>query len=448
MVQIYFGEQMILKKDTGFDYDKLVDKLSYGYDLIRTYYYASTAVPPIEEQTKFYHKLEYKGFALTTKPLKRKSVRMQTKCLKCNHEFNVRKEPEQALVMCRLGYTIDFTIAACSFVVTLFLSSWAATHIVHRPELTWLIILYSVGFLPGALKGTSDAVLTTLEKFYLLARIRVLVTFIRVGSIIALVLGGLGVAGIVLGNVVGSTFSGLVGWFVAWRIKRAVWKTNGSRPRWAALGNSRREILTFLGFNELNSLLAIIPQQLDTLALGYFRGATDVGFYRLGKTFATSVLTLVAPLQSVSYPEFSRLWGLRCYQELNESVRRWALGIGLPLGLLVIPGLLLLPTAIIITAGEVYRPASVVCQILFIGSGIYLVMFWLRPLYLATGEIRFWVGFGSISAGVAIVAYPIAAAVWGIYGIACSRVLTILTRYLLAGIWAWRGNLIIQRDDA
>lgn len=363
-------------------------------------------------------------------------------------EFHVRKESEQAVAMCQLGYAVDFTIASCSLVVTLFLSSWAANHIVHRPELSWLIILYSVGFLPGALKGTSDAVLTTLEKFHLLAKIRVLGTFVRVGTIMALVLSGFGVVGMILGNVVGSAFTGLISWFVAWRIKRTVWTINGSRPRWAILGQSRKEILTFLGFNQLNSLLEVIPKQLDTVVLGYFRSAPEAGLYRLGKTFATAVGILAGPLQSVCYPEFSRLWGSQGYQELRDSVRRWALGFGLPLALIVILGLLLLPRLILMTAGEEYQGAGEVCQILFIGSGIFLVLFWLRPLYLAAGEIRFWVGFGSISAGVAIIAYPITAVFWGIYGIACSRVLVTFIRYLLAGVWVWRGKLGFHRKHA
>ncbi len=363
-------------------------------------------------------------------------------------EFHVRKEPEQAVAMCHLGYVVDITIATCSFVVTVFLSSWAAENIVHRPDLTWLIVLYSAGFLPGALRGTSHAVFSTLGKFYLLARIRVMVNIVRVVTVVALVFGGFGIVGVIVGNVVGFALMGLVSWCVAWRIRLAVWQTDGSQSGWAALGQSRKEIWTFLGFNELNSLLSIIPKQLDTLVLGYFRGATDVGFYRLGKTFAVAAVTLAAPLQSVGYPEFARLWGSQRYQELKDSVRGWAVGIGIPLGLLVILGLLLLPTVIIMTAGEAYRQASVVCQILLIGSGIYLVLFWLRPLYLATGEIRSWVGFGSISASIAIVVYPVAAAFWGIYGIACSRVLTTLIRYLLAGIRLWRGKLLFQRKHA
>ena len=111
-------------------------------------------------------------------------------------------------------------------------------------------------------------------------------------------------------------------------------------------------------------------------------------------------------------------------------------------------GLLLLPRLILMTAGEEYQGASEVCQILFIGSGIFLVLFWLRPLYLVAGKIRYWVGFSALSTAVAIVAYPIGAIFWGIYGIAYSRLLTVLVIYLSAAILVWRGNLLFQgRQD-
>ena len=190
------------------------------------------------------------------------------------------------------------------------------------------------------------------------------------------------------------------------------------------------------------------PILVGTVVLGYFRSAPEVGIYRLGKTFSTAVGILAGPLQAVCYPEFSRLWGSQGYQELRDSVRRWSLGIGLPLVLLVILGLLLLPRLILMTAGEEYQGAGEIGQILFIGSGIFLVLFWLRPLYLAAGKIRYWVGFSALSTAVSIVAYPIGAAFWGIYGIAYSRLLTVLVIYLSAAILVWRGNLLFQgRQD-
>ena len=52
------------------DYVKLIEKLDGNRDLIRTYFYGSTKVPPIPEQTSFHSKLEYMGIKTTIKPLK------------------------------------------------------------------------------------------------------------------------------------------------------------------------------------------------------------------------------------------------------------------------------------------------------------------------------------------------------------------------------------------
>lgn len=52
------------------DYFKLVSELKEDRDLIRTYYYASSKVPPVQSQTDFYERLMDGGFRVVTKPLK------------------------------------------------------------------------------------------------------------------------------------------------------------------------------------------------------------------------------------------------------------------------------------------------------------------------------------------------------------------------------------------
>jgi len=56
--------------DYRLDYIKLIEKLVDGRDHIRTYYYASSKVPPISKQTAFYDALQRMGIRTTIKPLK------------------------------------------------------------------------------------------------------------------------------------------------------------------------------------------------------------------------------------------------------------------------------------------------------------------------------------------------------------------------------------------
>ncbi len=58
------------KKGFRLDILKLIDSLTQGRDRIRTYYYASQKVPPIDKQTKFYEKLSYSGIQCTIKDLR------------------------------------------------------------------------------------------------------------------------------------------------------------------------------------------------------------------------------------------------------------------------------------------------------------------------------------------------------------------------------------------
>ena len=58
-------------KDFRVDIVKLIDKFSQGYNLIRTYFFCSTPIPPLKDQTAFHDSLEYKGIRVVKKPLQR-----------------------------------------------------------------------------------------------------------------------------------------------------------------------------------------------------------------------------------------------------------------------------------------------------------------------------------------------------------------------------------------
>ena len=52
------------------DFEKLRDALSTGYDLVRTFYYASRPANPAAEQEGFFKKMGYLGFKTRIKPLR------------------------------------------------------------------------------------------------------------------------------------------------------------------------------------------------------------------------------------------------------------------------------------------------------------------------------------------------------------------------------------------
>ncbi|MCC6443328.1 MAG: oligosaccharide flippase family protein [Armatimonadetes bacterium] len=307
-------------------------------------------------------------------------------------EFHTRGDQERVLAMCKLGYIVDLTIASFAFLVVSLSSGWAALRIAHHPETAGLIVLYCAAHIPLAFKNTSYAVLATLGKFPLIARLDAALSVLRVIIIVVLVGAGWQVAGVIWGHVIASAMIGLLYGTVAYRMIRCHWHTTWLAGKWGALKGRRREILGFIAYSDINALLGVIPKQLDVLLLGYFCNPTEAGYYKLAKTLSSSVGYLVGPLQSVTYRELVRLSGLEDRAALRRKIQVLAVRVGIPMGFLVAASALLVPSVLSAMVGHTFVGAVKAAQIMLFGAAIWMAFFWLKPMYLALGAIKTWVG--------------------------------------------------------
>ena len=332
-------------------------------------------------------------------------------------EFHARGERDSVLAMCKLGYAVDFGTAVLTFLVVLCTASWAAIYVAHRPETVGLIAIYAAAFLPHRLVGTSYAVLATVGSFRTIAVLVVLTDLLRVGLVVGMVVAGWGISGVVWGNAIATAASGLLYGFMAFAQMKRTWGASWLQGDWGFLKERRSEIFSSLAYNYLNTLLGMIPEQLDVILLGYFRNPLEVGYYRLAKTLGNTVGYLVTPLQSVSYPELARLWGLGAQQAIRQKMRKFALRIGVPLGLAVLLTIPLVPFILPTLFGQAYRPAVLASQILLIASAIRITFFWLRPVYMAQGRIRHWILMSTAGVTLSVLAYPAMIWRWGYIGL-------------------------------
>jgi O-antigen/teichoic acid export membrane protein len=134
----------------------------------------------------------------------------------------------------------------------------------------------------------------------------------------------------------------------------------------------------------------MIPQQLDLLVLGYFRGPVDVSYYKLAKSFASVTGYISAPLAAVTYPEITKLWGAGDKESFRCRVRGLFLKIGLPLGLLSLLSIAVVPFVLPVLVGSAFQNAIVATQVLLVASSLGLVFFWIRPFFFAQGQYRYW----------------------------------------------------------
>lgn len=340
-------------------------------------------------------------------------------------EFHAQGDRDRVLAMCKLGYLIDLGIACLAFVTILFTASWASEAIAHRPEAVGLIVIYAAAFIPRGLVGTSRAVLVTLGKFPLMAWIETGTTFLRVMLVLGLaIVAGWQVSGVVWGNTIAMAVTGLVKGAIGWLMIYRHWGALPIQGKLQHLKQQSQEIFRFLFYNNITALIGTIPKQIDILLLGYFRSPLEVGYYQLAKNLSSIVSYFVGPLQSVTYPELSRLSGLGKISAIQNKVKKLAFQIGLPLGLTVLVVTLLIPRGLTIFFGNEYQPAATAIQLLFLGSAIWLTFFWLKPVFMATGEMKFWASNSALVVISSLLFYPLLIPKWGYIGLSAWSLFT------------------------
>jgi O-antigen/teichoic acid export membrane protein len=359
--------------------------------------------------------------------------------------FHVQNQRERALAMCKLGYVVDFAIASLAFALVLITAPWAARNIAHRPETVDLIVLYAAAFIPRAMVGTSHAALTTLGRFALIAWVETLTTLLRVVLVLGLVLTGWQVAAVVWGNTLATIATGLLYGMVALVLMQRTWGASPLRSGCKILKGHRWEIFRFLAFNDLYTLLDMIPKYLDIVMLGYFRNPTEVGYYKLAKNLAGALTNLTSPLQSVTYSRLTHSWGMGSAKNFRPMLYRLIVISGVMLSLILCSSFLIIRLLVLHLLGESYFMAILAIQLLVIVTGIHLAGFWIRPFYLATAQTRFLALIALVVAFISIPTYTMSILAWGFEGLAASRLGLAIIADITAAIVIIRW--IMRKDD-
>ena len=345
-------------------------------------------------------------------------ARSSTATVKFLSQFSTKGQAHRALAMCKLGYGVDFAIACVTFLLVVLTARWAESRLVHASGTATLMLVYAFAFLPQALTGTSRAVLSVCGRFQTLSWMNLLITTVRVAAVLGLVLGGWGVAGVIWGNAVGMITSGFLFGGKTYPLIRRRWGTSWFSSDWRILRGQRMEILRFLFFMHLSELSGSLIKRVDILILGYFQGAQETGYYRLAKSLAAVIGYVVNPLQTVSYPKLALLSSPQRQVDMKRLVHRLALQVGAPMAGLSLISIAVVPLLISTMVGRAFLPAIPAAQALLAGSAVWLAFFWLRPTFMALGEVRVWWQLGLINVTVGLAGMIISSFLWGYLGLA------------------------------
>lgn len=335
-------------------------------------------------------------------------------------EFAGSERQADASAFYRLTILADFGVSTFALVVVAAVSPWAAQHVAHDPGAVKLLLVCAIGIVSHAPAIGSSAVLMTLARYRMLSALTVVVAVVRAVLIVGMVAGGLGVSGAIIGNAIAQAVEGALLLLVGTRISRENWGTSWTKADLAPLRPRYREILKFLFWADLGSLLGLFTKQFDVIVVGYFAGPTQAGYYRLAKSVGSLPGVVIAPLQSVTYQRFARLRTVDP-EELRRALRRVALVLAPPLAVLTLLPIPLVPIAIRSVAGPRYAPAAVAAQVFIAMSAVWMLTLWLKPIALTLQEVRAWALTAGVTAVLSVAGFLLLTPSHGFEGTAWAR---------------------------
>lgn len=222
---------------------------------------------------------------------------------------------------------ITSLLLGIGFSILFYLSSGMFETIFKMPELSSLLRILSLVFPFALVGGTLLGFLNGLREMTKFAIATVIQSFLMVVVSVIMILWGYGVSGAVSGVVLSSVGSCI---YLIWISRQHFEITFDNYIE------TTKEILRFgtqiFGANAIN----LINYQADTIIIGYFLTATDVGYYGVAVGFSKIVWIIPQAIQTITYPVTSEYWTNKNHaaiQSMIEKSMKYTACIVLPIGL-------------------------------------------------------------------------------------------------------------------
>jgi len=299
-------------------------------------------------------------------------------------EYWVKGEKEKALATVKLGYSIDVVSSSLAIVVAVSLSRFAAKTLFHHPEMASVVLIYAFSLLATNVSSTSAAILRVFDRFGWNAGLSsgksvFLFSMIGIGVIL-----GWGLSEIILCYLIAAFLAGIVSFWLAMNIVHRE-LGNLREGKVIMLKGRLKEKGIFLFYTNMTGFMKMFLARFDELALGYFRGTTEVGWYKVGKNFAFVFHRLTDPVMNALYPQLARLWSLDKKLEIRRLVMKISKFMIFIVVLIIGGTMFLAPIIIHLTVGAEYQNSVFVLRIL-IWSMLWIILIWGGILFQSAGR--------------------------------------------------------------
>ncbi len=253
-------------------------------------------------------------------------------------------------------------------------------------------------------------------------------------------IGALGAAAII------SWFSPTLNAFLLWQAlvgvvfagiaRHCAWRVAGKAPRPRFDWGELRRVWRFSAGMALITAFAVVFTQVDKLLLSRLVSLTELGYYILATTMASTLYLIVTPMFNVMYPRFT---SLAANHELPKLERLYTQGTRLlvaavfPLAAMLILGgrdLTLLWTR----DREIANHVAPILALLAAGSALHAVMYFPYALQLAFGRPRI---ANQINATLLVVLVPLLVWLARTYGAVGGALAWLVLHVLYVAIGSW-----------
>ena len=240
-------------------------------------------------------------------------------------------------------------------------------------------------------------------------------------------------AAMVVGQLVATVIAGTAG---------AVALRRFPRGEARAIGEDRREIVSFVVQSSVATGVISLRAALTPVLLGVVAGTTQVGYYRVALAPQSGFSAASAPVRLVLLTEQTRDWEHGRAQTVLRGVKRYSLGAA-AVALVSVPiFLLLMPWLVRVVFGEEYLPAVEAARIVLVSAAILLILGWSKSLPVTIGRPRLRIVTHSLEA---IVLLPLVVVLGDRNGVTGAAVAILVSTLVFA--LAWVVILVRLRDE-
>jgi len=219
--------------------------------------------------------------------------------------FRVSHKEEEMRDVIVAGLIFEVAVGLALSLLSIFLASFVASTVFHRPESAFYIQLASVSIISGALLAASQSGFVGFERMELNSFTLICQAIVKTAIGPALVFLGYAVLGAVIGYTLSLIAAGTIGlaafYFILFRpLRKKATKTS----------NRTKTLKTMLRYGvplSINPVLGGILAQIYALIMPSFANNTMIGNYLTAVNFSVLLTFFSTPIGTVLFPAFAKL---------------------------------------------------------------------------------------------------------------------------------------------